>query len=744
MAKVALVEKYPSNINYGKFFDFEFDKYSLTDTNVKRLTKKDIKIEIDSEQYDYIIMVGAEPTKYFCKHASVTSHQGYLIDEKYLPVVSPLLVKLKPENKGSFENAVKNIIGYIDGSKGSAPTLSIIGTQDPDEVKAYLKELLAQDKCFVALDTEGTALYPRDGYVIGIVLSYKDDEGLYFTTDIVDDEIEELLQHIFYKHMIVFHNSKYDRSMLEYHFGFKFKHIEDTMLQHYILDETEGTHSLKDLSIKYTELGDYDRELVEFKKSYCRAHKVKQQDFTYDLIPFDIMVPYAATDGIATRLLNKKFLPIIEKNPKLKSVYRNILLPGSNFLLNMQEIGVPFSRVKLKEARIQLDEEIDKLTKALYNFPAVAKLEKEQGAIFNVNSPAQVINLLYSVLKLKKVNKKTDTGNWSVDKDVLAELSKQHELPGKLLEIKQLKKIQSTYIIKILAGLDNDDRLRTNFNIHTTSSGRLSSSGKLNMQQLPRDNKIVKKCIAARDGYKIVAVDLGTAEMYIAAALSGDPGLAKIFASGGDFHSESAILAFSLNVPSTVTDRRAWVEENHPNLRQASKAISFGILYGSGPAKVAETASITLDEAKEVIATYFRRFPKLKQWLDAQKEFILQNGYIYSAFGRKRRLKNVFSGDKEVSGHAVRSGVNFLVQSIASDINLLGAIGAQKEAEDKNLDAKIFALVHDAVLAEVKECDIENYNKIIIKHLQKDYGVKIKGVPIGVDLGVGDTYAEAA
>lgn len=750
MAKIAIVEKYPSRVNYKAIFNLDFDIYALATQNIKRLRKADITIDINVEDYDYIIMVGAESTKYFCKDASVVSHQGYLIDDKFLPIVNPLLVRIKPDNKPAYERAKNNILKYIDGTMVPAKRLNLIGTEDEKEVFDWLTKLHKTCRCksapvIIALDTENTALYARQGHCLGFAMAYEEDEGIYFSSDCISSRIYALLQIIFNSYTILFHNSKYDIHFLEYHFGFKFPRVQDTMLMHYLLDESEGTHSLKTLALKYTDLGDYDRELEIFKTRYCKENKVLKRDFTYDLIPFDIMWPYAATDALATLMLYNLFAPHLAKSKSLTKVYIDIMLKGSKFLREMEDNGVPFCTIKLNEANILLTEQIEKINSSLYNYPEIREFEKKYSVIFNVNSTVQVVNLLFHELGLPIPKKKTDTGNISVDKEVLAELGKLHKIPAIILSLKQLKKIKSTYIVKVLNGIDLDGRLRTNFNIHTTSSGRLSSSGKLNMQQLPRDNKIVKACIKAKKGYKIVAADLQTAEMFIAAALSGDKELRNIFASGGDFHSECAILAFGLKPPQNIkfTKRRNWVETNYPKMRQASKAISFGILYGSGPGNVAEAADITVKEAKKVIQTYFRRFPKLEQWLNAQKEYIRTHGYIYSAMGRKRRLKNVFSSDSSVSSHEVRSGVNFLVQSVASDINLLGALHTQEELKKTNIDAKIFALVHDAVLAEVKEKDIDRYVTILVRNLQANYGVVIPKVLIGVDIGIDEDYAKA-
>ena len=166
-------------------------------------------------------------------------------------------------------------------------------------------------------------------------------------------------------------------------------------------------------------------------------------------------------------------------------------------------------------------------------------------------------------------------------------------------------------------------------------------------------------------------------------------------------------------------------------------------LYGAGPATVAEQAGITEGEAKEAIKDYFSKFPKLKRWLDSVALEIETKGYIYSFFGRKRRLLNAKSTDKALKAHDIRSGTNALIQSVASDCNLTGAMNAYDRLKANKVDFNMFALVHDSVVSEVREDMVEDYIRILKEELLRDYGLSIPGCPIGVDFGVGDTYAEA-
>jgi DNA polymerase I-like protein with 3'-5' exonuclease and polymerase domains len=301
---------------------------------------------------------------------------------------------------------------------------------------------------------------------------------------------------------------KYDIKMLEYHTGLVYHRAttHDTMCMHYVLDENSG-HGLKDLAMRYTDYGDYDAELDAWRDDYCRRTGIKREDFTYDLFPFDVISNYASIDTAATWTLADKFWPIIKANPKLNYVYEQLLVRGTRFLLDIEEVGIPIGKDRLVAAGLYLDTSIERARQHLYTFDAVQNLEKDQGAIFNSNSVPQLRKLLFDYVGLKPTGKLTGTGAISTDAEVLEELADQHELPKSLLELRKLGKIRSSYVTKILPELDKDSRIRTNFNLVFTTSGRLSSSGTFNAQQIPRDDPIIKGCILAPEGYKIVSQD---------------------------------------------------------------------------------------------------------------------------------------------------------------------------------------------------------------------------------------------
>jgi len=701
MDKIAIVEKYPSNYSFESIFPFEFDKYSLVDEKMTKVLKRDVTLDIDAvkEIYDYVILVGKEPCKMVADIRSVTEMQGYLVDEKYLAMLNPIAVKLNPSQEGAFNKSISDIIGTISGEKVNETNFKSTGIETEDEAKAYLLGLLLLISkgiiTKVALDTETSSLSPREGYILGISMAYSEDEGVYIDSIAMSDDNVALLQEIINRVEIIFFNKKFDKKMLKYHYDLNFKRCHDAMLEHYDLDENTP-HGLKSLCIKYTDLGNYDKDLEAYKDSYCKSHGILKRDFTYDLFPFDVIYKYAAFDAGGTLKLHNIFHPLIEKNPKLKNVYENLLLKGSEFLEQIEENGIPIGMETLEVEIEKINHELSEIVKTLYDHPEIKVVEEMKGKLFNVNSTAHVGCLFFEVLNLP-VTKRTETGNPSCDAEVLESLAGTNPVAATINSIKQLKKIKSTYLDKMTAGVDADGRFRTNFNLHTTTSGRME----------------------AREGFKIVSQDLQTAEMYVAAVLSGDKVLQQIFIDGQDYHGTMAVQKFGL--PCEPNE----VAKLYHNERQAAKTISFEILYKLNYREPA-----------------LKNFKRLKEWLQEQEAFIKKNGYIYSFFGRKRRLADVFSPDKRSGQHYVRSGINFLVQSVSSDINLLAGIEMQEWIVEKGYQdvMLIWGLVHDSILAEVKDDYIDLYTGKLAEFTQKDRGLSIPGRPIGLDLEIGQSY----
>lgn len=783
MTKIAVIDKCPNRCNYSKSFGVKVDTHHMTSQKVKRMKKADIDIDINLEDYDWVILIGAEAAKYFTKVTAVSNYTGKRVESKdgsyknFLISISPAMLYIKPDMQPVFDKTVIELHKHMDGLIQEKAPVDYAPLQTTEAINEYLNFILRMpldEFPAFALDTEDSGLYARKCWMLGVSISHKTHQGVYMDADYFDEYTYQLLQEIIDTpgRAIVLHNLKFDMHMMGYHLGLDFnkaheeKRLHDTMVMHYILDERQGTHGLKALVMKYTDMGDYDRELDEFKTTYCKTHGIKKEDFSYDLIPFEIMWKYAAGDTDGTLRLFFKFWKVVQKNEKLLWLYENLMMPATMFLHRMEERGLPLSTNRLHRANEYLQMTLLKLEEKLYSYPEVMECEGQLGVKFNPNSVQQLRHLLFNVIGLAPTGIMTDTGADSTDKEVLAKLGEQHEIPNLILTIKQTTKLISSFIVKLIDNVDKDGRIRTNFGCTTTTSGRLSSSGTFNAQQLPRDNPIVKGCVVARPGYKIIAYDLTTAEVYYAAVLSGDRNLQQVFIDMtnepdkyADYHSTIAHKVFKLKCKPNE------VKSKMPAMRQAAKAVNFGILYGSGPASVAESVNMalleqsmtmgtpfvpcTVEDAKGFIADYFKMFPRLKKWVDASHEQIRQCGYLYSFYGRKRRLLNYKSADRGVVSGEIRSGFNAIIQSASSDSLVLGTIAADKEIMSRGLDAQIIGLVHDSVICEVRIDQVDDYIELLVRNVQDqkfngwdDAPLEIPTCPVGIenDSEVGGSY----
>lgn len=743
---IALIE--PKKTGNRFEFSFEFDRYALcSDPSTKKVLKKNVDININLDDYQYIILVGSESLKEFTKQTAITQYTGRLIDGNFLPLISPGMLSFNPNMRKVWDESVKSIENIIESGRGALDIKSMAqGITDLDEAKDYVQAAIdCKEFDHIGLDSETAALYPRDGHMLGFSLCYEPGHGAYVDCTIIDEELEEMMQELFNKKRVVFHNAKFDVKFFEYHFNFKFNTFDDTMLMHYILDEN-SPHGLKYLAIRYTEYGDYEQDLHEWMASYCKTHGVKKSDFCWDVIPFDTMYPYAALDSVVTFELFIRFYTALNNNAKLMKVYKHLMIPACRFLCNVEQNGIPFNEDRLRKSEVKMEEEILQALDKLYLHPEIRQFELEnknniKDGTFNPNSVIQLRALMFDYLGLKPTGKKTAKGMPSTDAEVLKDLSLEHEVPGLILDIRQKGKMKNTYLSKIIPALDRDKRLRTNFNQHVTTSGRLSSSGKLNAQQLPRDNPLIKGCIQATEGNSIVSMDLKTAEMYYAAILSGDRALIQKFVDGVNLHSSVAKDVFKLPCAESEVDTL------YKRERTATKAINFGVIYGAMGWTISSSIYkdtgfvISPQECDEYIRDYFKAFSGLKKWLTDTQDFIAKNGFIYSHFGRKRRLVDVASGNQAQRSHAIRSGLNFVIQSVASDVNVLGGMEMDQWINANKFPAKIFALVHDSVLAEVRDDCVEEYNHKLKFFVQKDRGISIPGCPVGCDFEIGKDYS---
>ena len=722
--------------------DIEYDVKYLSSQPKDKILKKDVDLNLDElKDYKIVCPIGADSLKYVAGMTGIQKYNGVFLEQKYLPIMHPNIIIIKPQIEDDIKKAFNQIPKLLSGTAtGTANEKDYCFIETEDQFQKYKKQI--EDASVIVSDIETTSVSPYTGTILGIAISTKPHQGLYVSAEIVVKH-KNWFYTQFKNKKVIFHNAKFDIGYMAYEYGFEFPDFEDTMLLHYCLEEAVGTHGLKPLALRFTDLGDYERELDEYKKAWARKNKIKLEDFNYGMLPSDILAPYACKDADATFQLFTKFMPLVDKSPEFTKLYREILIPATYALRKLEKNGGPVDRAQVEWLSEQYAIDVEECLAEIANSEAVARFERIHGKIFNPNSTAQLRELFFNILNIKPT-KKTETGAWSVDKEVLKEIN--HPLADAILDLREKSKMAGTYISNIRNGIDFDDRLRSGFNIHGTTSGRLSSSGTLNYQNIPRDNKDIKKLFKARPGYKIVQCDLGTAEVYYAAVLSNDKFLQQAFVDKLDFHSYVAKQMF--NLPCEVHE----VKKLYPNERQYAKAITFGIMYQAGPAKIAETVNkdakageeISVSQAKQFINKYFNEAKALKRFIDASNDQIENYAYIYSFFGRKRRLPEAKAPNPGVAKHAIRSGVNFLVQSVASDINVLGLIDAIKWIEDNDYDEHIkpFTVVHDSIVSEVREDLVPTYVENVRKCIQKDRGLSIPNCPIKVDFEIGDSWGE--
>jgi DNA polymerase I-like protein with 3'-5' exonuclease and polymerase domains len=734
-------EKDPNKVIDKYLKGVDYDTKFLHSGSKEKILKKDLDLDMSElDGYKILCPVGADALKYVAGMTGIQKYNGVFIEKKYLPIMHPNITIIKPQMEDEIQRAFSQIPKLLDGEDLQSHDKDYCFIEMQSQLDKYTQEL--EDATTLVVDIETTSVSPHTGVILGIAISTRPHQGLYVSSELVYKH-KEWFYNLFKNRKCIFHNSKFDTNYMETELGFEFPDYEDTMLLHYCLEEAVGTHGLKPLALRFTDLGDYERELDEYKKSWARKNKVKLADFNYGMLPSDILAPYACKDADATFQLYMKFKPLVDKSEEFNRLYSRILLPATHAMKRLEKNGGPIEIEQVTHLTEQYTIDMEECLEEIMMSDAVQRFERTQGKDFNPNSTYHLRELFFNILNMK-VTKKTETGAPSTDKEVLANMG--HPLADAILDLREKTKLAGTYISNIRNGVDKDGRLRSGFNIHGTTSGRLSSSGNLNYQNIPRDNKDIKKLFRARPGYKIIQCDLGTAEVYYAAMLSGDEFLQKAFIDKLDFHSYVAKQMF--NLPEAVNE----VKKLHPNERQYAKAITFGIMYQAGPAKIAETVNkdakpgeeISVPQSKQFINKYFSEAKMLKKFIDSSNQQIENHAFIYSFFGRKRRLPEAKSPNQGVAKHAIRSGVNFLVQSVASDINVIGVIDLIKWIEDNDyIDAILpFTVVHDSIVAEVREDLIDTYIENARRCIQTDRGLTIPGCPIKVDFEVGPSWGE--
>jgi DNA polymerase-1 len=384
-----------------------------------------------------------------------------------------------------------------------------------------------------------------------------------------------------------------------------------------------------------------------------------------------------------------------------------------------QKIDVEFLQILSKE----LQRNLSLTEKEIFQYA---------GDAFNINSPKQLQEILFTKLQLQ-TGRKTKTG-FSTDVNALEEIRAAHPIVEKLLEYRTLSKLKSTYVDAIPLLLRQDTaRVHTTYNQIVAATGRLSSSDP-NLQNIPIRTELgrsIRKAFITENGWKIIAADYSQIELRIMAHISGDEGLQEAFRNGEDIHSTTAEKLFG----ETSLDKR--------EKRRRAKEINFGIMYGMGAYGLSDSLNVTQLEAKEIISKYFERFPKVREFIETTKEFARTNGYVETLCGRRRYLPDIFSKNATVRSNAERQAINAPIQGTAADMIKLAMIDIHREItkrNDVNEKAHLLLQVHDELVFEVEE-SIETIAKKIISDGMKN--ALAISVPVEVDLGSGSNWFEA-
>ena len=589
---------------------------------------------------------------------------------------------------------------------------TIINKNELDKWKRKITE-----KGYVAIDTETDSLNAIQANLIGFSLATGINEACYIPIkhDNADKQIHiddaiHFLKSINEDPSIlkIFHNKKYDALVLD-KYNIKVNSYDDTMLISYSLGSGGTRHSLDFLAKKYM-----SHSAISFKEI---AGSGKSQK-SFNEISINEASIYAAEDADITFRLWKILRPRL-MNEKISSVYETIERPLAKVIMDMEKNGVCVDEKILKELSIKFENDIKRIEKECFEIV---------GNEFNLGSPKQIGEILFDKLKIKG-GKKTPSGAWSTDAETLNFLaSSGNILPKLLLEWRGLSKLKSTYTDALPNFINkNTKRIHTSYSMSSTSTGRLSSSDP-NLQNIPIKNdegKMIRSAFIADEGYSLISADYSQIELRIIAHISDDNNLKNAFKNNIDIHSLTASEVFG--VP---------IEDMSQDIRRKAKAINFGIIYGISPFGLSNQLDISRSEASDYIRSYFEKFPSIRDYMESTKEFAKNNGFVKTLFGRKCIIDD--PGNRGPGGKAFmeRAAINAPIQGTAADIIKRAMIKIPKNLKKENLETKMIMQVHDELVFETKDSEIEKTMSIVIKEMSEAHK------PV-VDLSV-DLKVEAA
>jgi len=582
--------------------------------------------------------------------------------------------------------------------------------------KLLLQKLMQQTS--VCFDTETTGLKALEVELIGIAFSWEKGKGYYVSFPENQEETKAILEEFrsFFESDIekVGHNLKYDIKVLSnYNMPVK-GNLFDTMIAHYLINP-DMRHNMDVLAETYLNYQPVSiTELI--------GKKGKNQ-LSMRVVPIKDQTEYAVEDADITYQLKEHFTSELAAG-NVTELFNNVELPLVSVLTAMEIEGINVDTDFLKELSVALSDDILRLEKSIY---------EQAGEEFNIASPKQLGVILFEKLELVKKPKKTKSGQYSTAEDVLSYLAKDHQIIRDVLEFRQYKKLQSTYV----DALPNEINPKTN-RIHTVyaqavaATGRLSSNNP-NLQNIPirteRGREVRKAFVPRDENYVLLAADYSQIELRIIAALSEEETMMNAFKNGEDIHASTAARVF--NVP---------LEEVTREQRSNAKTVNFGIIYGVSAFGLSNQTNLSRSEAKELIDTYYETYPKLKAYMAAQVDFAREHGYVETVLHRRRYLKDINSRNGMVRSGAERNAVNAPIQGSAADIIKLAMINIYKRFEAEGFKSKMLLQVHDELVFDAHKDELETIKPIIKHEMENAFTMS---VPLDVEIGLGDNWLEA-
>ena len=585
------------------------------------------------------------------------------------------------------------------------------------EARKLLVEQLLQQQS-VCFDTETDSLDVFSAKLVGMSFSWKEGEAVYVPVPANQAEAQALVDEFkpfFANETIekIGQNMKFDLLVLS-NYGVVLKgSLFDTMIAHYLL-QPELRHNM-----------DY---LAEILLGYKTIHideligpKGKNQ-LTMQQVPLEKITEYAAEDADITFRLKQALEPKI-KEGGIDPLLYDIEMPLMQVLAEIEQNGVLIDGIALKQSSEILTGEMLEIEKEVHQMA---------GFEFNISSAKQVGEVLFDRLKIIEKAKKTKTGQYSTNEDILESLKGKHPIVDKILEYRGLKKLLSTYIDALPLLINKKTgKVHTSFNQTVAATGRLSSSSP-NLQNIPiRDaqGKEIRKAFIAEPDCIFLSADYSQIELRIMAHLSQDANMIEAFLSGQDIHAATAAKIYHLPLDEVTSD-----------MRRKAKTANFGIIYGISVFGLSERLSIPRGEAKELIDGYFATYPQVKEYMDRCIVKAREEGWVETLLHRKRYLPDINSHNANVRGFAERNAVNAPIQGTAADIIKIAMVRISRRFKKENLRSKMILQVHDELNFNVVKEELDLVKMVVTEEMENALSLS---VPLKVDVGIGQNWLEA-